>query len=288
MKQLLIGKSKSYSAVATANDLTAIPDGVLGIYKLSDYTLAATAGGKIAEDFMVVLGRDNTSPLVFPEVNVANLEVTKAEPQAGKAFKATIVVPTAVDKGETYSIRVNKTDVVFNERNSWTFDTVATDTTGSKVADALRKAINSNNEYLGVKASGTGCNVIITGNEVGKGYTVSTLDGLSGVTLTINDNAEPAILDAAYVKDLASRCAAGKGFQHTSHEGSYIYPGYPEVVEDVTYVEYTLRFATTRKSGKTTDEPVTQLLHIVVPSGSACIADLDAILLGKTASSPAA
>ena len=275
MKQLIIGQSKAYSSVASAKDLTAVPVGVIGFYKLSDNSLITA---KATEDFMVVLGRGaDHAPLVFPEVSVDTLEVTKATDKSGVAFTATIAVPATVVKDEVYSIRINKTDVVFNERNSWSFDAKAKSTTGSAVAADLRKAINAVADNLGLTVSGSGVNVIVTAKEVGKGYTMSGMDGLMGVSVT-STPAEPAILDTAYVKDLASRCAAGKGFVYTSQEGRDIYPGYPEEVPDGTYVEYTLRFAVGRKSAKTRDEVVSQLLHIVVPKGSACITDIDKVL----------
>ena len=77
--------------------------------------------------------------------------------------------------------------------------------------------------------------------------------------------------------DLASRCAAGKGFNYTAQDASEIYPGYPEEVEDTTYTMYTLRFAVPRVAAKQRDEVVYQIVHIVVPSAATVVTTLDTI-----------
>ena len=85
---------------------------------------------------------------------------------------------------------------------------------------------------------------------------------------------------------MASRCAAGKGFNYTGEDGKEIYPGYPEVVSEDQYVLYTLRFAVPRASAKQRDEVVYQIVHIAVPVGAAAITTLDTIFgLSAAASS---
>jgi hypothetical protein len=89
------------------------------------------------------------------------------------------------------------------------------------------------------------------------GYTIG-----STVSVTYG---RKAIGDKADIQDLASRCAAGKGFTDTYRDGDTIYPNYPETVEDTTYNVYTLRFRVGRDSAKTRDERVWQIVHIAVP-----------------------
>ena len=113
-------------------------------------------------------------------------------------------------------------------------------------------------------------------------------DELSGTTFSTNTAAEPTIGDKAYIQDLASQCAAGKGFTDTHNNGDGIYPGYPEAVQDLIptttagaagYIVYTLRFKVGRDSAKTRDERVAQLVHIAVSAAATTlVASLDAIL----------
>lgn len=276
MKQLIIGQKKAYASGVTYSDLTKVPEGTIGIFKPSDGSLVSSAED-LTENVAVVCGRgEDKMPLHFPEVDVKSLHVEKAQYSAGKTFTAKITVPTT-EKGKHYTIVVAKVGVVFNERNTWTFTTMAKDTTAANVAADLVKQINANTAGSGVKATNTGGAITITAVSAGKDYTVLGADELTGVEPTEVTNGLKAILDKEYVKDLASRCAAGKGFNYLADDGKEIYPDYPEAVDEDQYVMYTLRFAVPRMASKQRDEVVWQLLHIVVPAGSGCISDLDAI-----------
>ena len=94
--------------------------------------------------------------------------------------------------------------------------------------------------------------------------------------------------DVAYIKDLASQCAAGKGFDYVEGDGKEIYPGYPEALDGTTYNIYTLRFQVGRKSAKTRDEKVWQLVHIAVPTDATCKSSLEDILEAPDTSSSTA
>ena len=220
-------------------------------------------------------------PLMFPEVDLKTLEVTKATYQASATFTAKITVPTP-EKGTNYTVIVTKKGTVFNERNNWTFTTVATSTTAADVAKQITAQINGNKYQLGVSASYSGGAITITALEAGKDYEVLGADGLIGVAPTEVTHGKKAELDKADIQDLASRCAAGKGFNDTYASGDSIYPGYPEVVDEDQYVLYTLRFAVPRVSAKQRDEVVYQIVHLAVPVGSASIETLD-VILGLTA-----
>lgn len=278
MKQLLISQKKAYAtSTAKFTDLTTVPEGTVAIFDLKTGNLLTNAA-KATNDFAIVVGRGtNKMPLIFPEVNLKTLEVTKATYAAGATFTAKITVPTP-EKGTHYTVVITKKGTVFNERSNWTFTTMATTTTAADVAKQITAQINGNKYQLGVSASYSGGAITITALEKGKDYEVLGADGLLGVAPTEVTNGKKAVCDKAYIQDLASRCAAGKGFNDTYRDGDSIYPGYPEVVDEDQYVLYTLRFAVPRVAAKQRDEVVYQLVHLAVPVGSASIATLDVIL----------
>lgn len=278
MKQLLISQKKAYAtSTAKSTDLTTVPEGTVAMFDLATGALLTNAA-KATGDFSIVVGRaTGKMPLMFPEVNLKTLEVTKATYTAATTFTAKITVPTPT-VGEHYTVIVTKKGTVFNERSNWSFTAMAKDTTAANVAKQLTAQINANKYQLGVKAEYTGGAITITAVEAGKDYEVLGADALLGVAPTEVTNGKKAICDKAYIQDLASRCAAGKGFNYAADDGKDIYPGYPEVVDEDQYVLYTLRFAVPRVAAKQRDEVVYQLVHLAVPVGSASIATLDVIL----------
>lgn len=285
MKQLIIGKDTAYASSANGFDLTTVPDGALAIFTLSDGKVVSTDITKVAENVAIACGRgENKMPIYFPEVDIKTLTVAKGEYQEGKKFTATITVPTT-EKGMEYTVIVAKVGTVFNERNKWSFDALAKSDVAADVATEIEKKINANSHTLGVTAKATGGNIVITATEAGPDYEVLGAEGLMGVEPTDVTHGSKAVLDKAFVQDLASRCAAGKGFNDTYRDGDSIYPGYPEVVDADQYVMYTLRFAVPRVAAKQRDEVVYQRVHIVVPVGSTSIETLDTIFGTATASS---
>lgn len=276
MKQLIISQKKAYATGVTYNDITKVAEGTLAIFNLSDGSLVSKASD-IKGNFAVVCGRaTGKMPLHFPEVDAKSLTVEKAEYKAGTTFTGKITVPTT-EKGKHYTVIIAKCGVVFHERNRWTYTSMAKSTTAADVAADIVKQINANSHTSGVKATNTGGAITITALEVGPNYNIIGADELTGVKPTEMTVGAPAMLDKAYVQDLASRCAAGKGFNLVADEGKEIYPGYPEVVDENSYTLYTLRFAVPRVASKQRDEVVYQLLHIAVPTGSGSITTLDAI-----------
>lgn len=278
MKQLLISQKKAYAtSTVKSTDLTTVPEGTVAMFDLATGNLLTNAA-KATGDFSIVVGRAaGKMPLMFPEVNLKTLEVTKATYAAATTFTAKITVPTPT-VGEHYTVIVTKKGTVFNERSNWSFTAMAKDTTAANVAKQLTAQINANKYQLGVKAEYTGGAITITAVEAGKDYEVVGADSLMGVALTDVTHGKKAVCDKAYIQDLASRCAAGKGFNYAADDGKDIYPGYPEVVDESQYVLYTLRFAVPRVAAKQCDEVVYQLVHLAVPVGSASIATIDVIL----------
>lgn len=275
MKQLFISKKKAYAtSTAKSTDLTTVPEGTIALFSLKDGSLLSAAP---TSNFSIAVGRaSGKMPLFFPEVDVKTLQVTKASYTAGATFTAKITVPTP-EKGTHYTVVVTKKGTVFNERNNWTFTTVATTTTAADVAKQITAQINGNKYQLGVSASYSGGAITITALEEGKDYEVLGADGLMGVAPTDVTHGKKAVCDKAYIQDLASRCAAGKGFNYAADEGKEIYPGYPELVDEDQYILYSLRFAVPRVAAKQRDEVVYQIVHLAVPVGSAAITTLDTI-----------
>lgn len=274
MKQLILGKNKAYASAAKSTDLTSVAEGTIAMFKLSDGSLIT---GKVDSDFSLVLGRKtNVTPIVIPEVNFKTLTVEKATNQPAKTFTAKMTIASAV-AGKNYTIIVVKKGVVRHERNTWTATCMANSTAVTDVAADLVKQFNASSETSGMTASNSGGVITFTASVAGIDFDIVGADELTGVKPTAVTNGIPGILDKAYVVDLASRCAAGKGFNYTAQDASEIYPGYPEAVEDTTYTMYTLRFAVPRVAAKQRDEVVYQIVHIVVPSAATVVTTLDTI-----------
>ena len=282
MKQLIIGQKKAYSTVANSYDATKVPEGVIGLYSLKDYKLLSA---KTTDNFCIICGRGTDKmPICFTEVDAKSLTVEKSSYQNGTKFQSKFTIPTPT-KGKDYTIVVVKVGTCFNERANWTFSCPAPSTNSADVAKELVRQINSNNLILGVKASNTGGVITIDGNDYSD-YEVKFADELAGLEEDTHRSGVTPMLDKAYVQRLASVCAAEKGFEDTYREGDSIYPGYPEVVDSEQYVMYTLRFTVPRVYSHQHDETVWQLVHICVPVGSGCIANLDAVLMGVEPAQP--
>ena len=274
MKQLILGKNKAYASAAKSTDLTSVAEGTIAMFKLSDGSLITS---KVDSDFSLVLGRKtNVTPFIIPEVNFKTLTVEKATNQPAKTFTAKMTIANAV-AGKNYTIIVVKKGVVRHERNTWTATCMAKSATVTEVAADLVKQFNGSSETSGITASNSGGVITFIASVAGTDFDIVGADELTGVKPTAVTNGIPGILDKAYVVDLASRCAAGKGFNYTAQDASEIYPGYPEEVEDTTYTMYTLRFAVPRVAAKQRDEVVYQIVHIVVPSAATVVTTLDTI-----------
>ena len=294
MKQLLIVKKGTAlnGGISDNKDLSSLPAGAIAFLELDGtgvYSAAPT------HNFAIALGRANSPAFVIPEVDIDTLHISKSVPALGKKFTASITIPT-VAPGKTYTLVLIKNGTVPHERNTWTAtETIAagdTTTAAANIAAKLRAYFTSmaNSGSLEIVVSGTGAAVTITGKNYGDSWTLKAADDLSGTTITATP-AEPTIGDAAYIQELASKCAAGKGFTDTYRDGDTIYPGYPEAVESLTpntsgtggastegYAVFTLRFAVGRASAKTRDERVNQVVHIAVPISGNPYSSLNTIL----------
>ena len=289
MKQLLIckGSSTKYGRTVSSDSAAAVT--VATLNTLYDGAIVLFGGNTIYQasptsNFSIALGRGaGNSPFIIPEVDVETLTITKALPKVGTTFKRVFTFPSTPVVGSDYGIMFIKKDVVPHQRNTFCVGIVAGSTTGATEAAALVRAINNSyGDYFTANNSGT--TVTIVGKKEGDEWEAKLLDGLKGLSFagsTDYVDATRAIGDKAFIQELASKCAADKGFRYTDAEGAEIYKGYPEAVENFTlntsgasgtstagYALFTLRFATKRDAGKTTDERVWQVVHIAVPVSS--------------------
>lgn len=292
MKQLLIVNSgKALNATgATPYDLSGLEAGAITFFELGGSSALAAAPTK---NFGIALGRPNGQrAFVIPEVDIHTLSIVKALPKLGKAIKRKFTFPTPV-KGEEYTIMFVKKGTVPHERNTWHCSVVATTTTAATEAGNLKSVIEDKlGDHFTVTLSTA--DITIVGKTIGEQWEIKLIDGLTGVSFAGSTDfvdPEPTIGDKAYIQDLASQCAAGKGFEHTAAEGREFIPGYPEAVEDLTpntsgasgastagYAVYTLRFQVGRDSAKTRDEKVWQLVHIAVPVNNSSFSTINGIL----------
>lgn len=278
MKQLLIVSNPTLNGgAATPKDISTMAKGAIGFYHLDDNTSWLSTA--VAKNFAIVLGYGiKANAFVIPEVDFSSLTLQKATNKPATTFTAKVTI-SSVTVGKEYTIIIVKKGVVFHERNTWTATSYAKSTTVADVATDLVKQINASKETSGMTASNDGGVITLTAAQPGVDFEIVCADELTGVKPTSVTNGIAAILDKAYVKDLASRCAAGKGFNYTAEDAHEMYPSYPEDVADTTYVLYTLRFKIGRSAAKQRDEQVYQIVHIAVPStAETLISNLDTIL----------
>lgn len=278
MKHLLIIKSDATINGADPKELSSMKAGDLTVFTLDDYKVSASLPTK---RFAIALGRGNNSPaLVLPEVEVSNLSVRVTEPNTIKAakFNAVITVPE-VQSGLDYTLVLVKKGVVFNERSNWTvtdFVPFGVTKTAAQIAKSLATQLQNmaDTGSINIKASADGATITVEGLVAGEAWTLVPSDALYGTEVDITE-AQNTTMDKAYIQDMASRCAADKGFEYTYRDGDTIYPGYPEAVEDKVYGMITLRFATHKDFKYQGDDPVTQVIHIVAPEDN--FADVKAL-----------
>lgn len=286
MRQLLIVKAPTSFASSASpidngltehgvKDISALKEGAITFFELGEDTSKYNAMPK--KNFAIALGRANGQlPFMIPEVDVKTLHITKAVPMVGNQFSVVFTMPTTV-VGKEYTLRFFKKGTVPHERNSWTVSIVAKTTTAGTEASAFKAAMDAKvSDKFQFTTSLSTAQVTITGSNY-EDWEVMAVDSLAGTSLTKTAAKKP-VGDKAMITELASFCAAGKGFRDTDWQGREFLPGYPEKVEDFTlntsgasdtstsgYVLYTLRFKVGRDSGKQRDERVWQNVYIACP-----------------------
>lgn len=284
MRQLFICTSTAVLAdTGEPRDLTNVPAGTIGMWQndANSKWLAAAP----ASDFSIAYGRPNSQAVVIP-VDFASARVTTSDPKNGVKFKAEITIPEPV-AGKDYTLQLVKLGTERHERCSWTVtDNGSHKTTADEMAKSLgnqfTNMIEAGNQALdGLEVTVADAKVTIESKTNYQGWDLIAADDLAGTTVAVTAAAAP-ILDAAYVKNLASFCSQNRGFSNVYHDGASIYPGYPMEVEDTKYKMYSIQFKYPRKYGRTRDEAPIQEVTIVVPVDNAILTGLlDTILKFK-------
>lgn len=281
MRQLFICTSTAnFAANGKPQDLTSVAAGNIGMWQNDDDTKWLAAAP--AADFSIAYGRPNSQAVVIP-IDFASARVTTSTCQKGKMFKANITIPNPV-AGKDYTLQLIKLGTEKHERYSWTVtDNGSHKTTADDMAkslgDQFTNMIEAGNEQLdGLKVTVTKNVINIVAEKNYQGWNLIAGDDLVGTTVDITAAVAP-ILDAAYVKNLASFCSQNRGFSNVYRDGASIYPGYPMEVENENYKMYSIQFKYPRKYGRTRDEAPIQELAIVVPTDNTeLIGLLDTIL----------
>lgn len=258
MKQLLILSSDVYPSGLDAYDATKIPVGQVAV--MQNGSIVTSVASLKDGNFTILYRRSKDAQFKNFDVDYNSLTIVKSVSQAAKAKKMTVTVPATVAK-ETYGFTIVKKGKTFNERINYSYSEYAkADSNQTDVAAALAKVVNANTENTGVKAT-VAAAVITLENVANEDFNV--VSELCNVATT--QEFAPAILDAAYVKDLAQRCIGGKGIQYLAEDGKELYPGYPEAVADGYYAMYTLHFTNKRAASSQVSDNVYQLIHVVFP-----------------------
>lgn len=276
MKQLLIVNSSTTANAKAPAAYDTLAAGEIAFFQVLNGVSTKMSAGDVANgNFGIALGRPNGQvPFMIPEVDVKTLTYTKAAYDAGARFKRTITSPSSQGWtiGTEYELILVKKGTVPHERNTWHFSSVLKTTPSSSSNQALNDIINAITNSLGDKFT---CSTVTGGiqieaKNVGDQWALILGDTLKPLVSVVSVEAEPAIGDFAYITELASKCAAGKGFTDTYADGATTIPGYPEAVEpNVQYTILTLRFAVPRVAAKTRDEVVNQVVHIACTSTQA-------------------
>ena len=273
MKQLLVitaaapKKDASGNAISGPKLANQMAPGSIGFVAQNEPD--AWADSAIKTDFWIYY-RSGNGPVSVFEVDKESLQVMKTPYFGGAKPVYTVTIPT-VAPGNTYTVVLVKKGKVPHERNTWTAtesvfiddNTTDADDIAEKLANYFLAMVETGSLDVSVSVSS---NVItITGLKYNEDFVVLAGDDLPKTAIANTTKFAQRVGDKAYVEELASKCAAGRGFTDTYRDGDTIYPGYPIEVPDTNYNIYTLRFATNRKASKTRDERVHQLIHIAVP-----------------------
>lgn len=280
MKKLFIAGNVAYP-VAPA-DPTAIADGAVGIYTKDGAFLAAPTGtgDPILNEFVsLCLGRvvANGGPKWIDRLPLKGLEVVKTAAIAATTFTAKVTVPAPVAK-EVYTLVVVEKGTVINERYKYSATVKAvTGETATTLATKLAAAINANSKASGVTATSNAADITLLASKPSVPFKVVPSDALYGAIVSAVTEGMAGVNDAISIKDLARQCASDMGFEYTyNKDGEGIYPGY-DINPSGTFVLYTFTY-TSGRAGRRTDESITNVFHLAIPTGAAQIATLDAIL----------
>lgn len=208
-------------------------------------------------------------------IGTVDASYTKSVYRAATNFFAQFELPSSIGIG-TYSFIIVRKGAKFNERNKWTVSVYVKDNsmTTEKLVTEFVTQFTQYKDKLGMAVVPAGTTGLKFMANSGVDFEIKGADELMGIkpdeeTFT---NGLPAINDAAYIKDLADKAAADRGYEYTYQEAnSYMYPNYSlnELKnldpENKGFTVYTLKFAEKRET-KTTDTAIKQIVQLAVPS----------------------
>lgn len=214
--------------------------------------------------------------VVIP-ISTVDASYTKSVYRPADTFYAQFEMPNRLVIG-TYSFIIVRKGAKFNERNKWTVSVYVKDDSMGP-ADLVTAFVEQFDKYIkdkvgvgAVPAGTTGLKIM--GTTPGIDFEVKGADELMGIkydeeTFT---NGIPAINDVAYIKDLADKAAADRGYEYTYQEANELmYPNRSlnELKqldpENKGFTVYTLKFAEKRET-KTTDTAIKQIVQLAIPS----------------------
>ena len=288
MKNLLIGKSLALNTAKSSKtydgkDITTLADGAISLVNLAGGLMPI--GTKVANDFAIYLGNNNKAvPRSIPEVDVNSLRVVYSEYAKKEKWSFAFDIDTSKEytiyKGDILTFTFHKHGVPFNERNNWSFSFVApSDIVLNEVnVGAFTGLIDSEyakvEDTLPVVISTSGTTINFESLDGESEFTVNVADDMPTMDVNSITHAKAAVNDTAYLKNLARQCAAGRGHNYTEGDVLDLYPEFASVPDNTTFTVFTLTWNVGRKSAKTRDEVVNQVLHIALPTGAAAIATL--------------
>lgn len=261
MKQLLIVTDPQYANVVDG----LLNNGSIAFTKPSFNTKSDNAlTTKPTENFSIVLGRGNNQNFLIPEVDINSLHVSGAQNEGYSGSYTGSVSLESVTPGNTYTVKLIKLGANVGERSTWTATYTVPLNSTKTAADVVKeweKQLQGLTEQ-GIRINTGLDNTIQFDSYDYTKWRIQVADDASDCTVD-ETQAAPLRIDKDYITDLASQCAAGKGYNYTDCGGTCLYA--PEDIPDEKYCLFTLRFQVGRNTGKTRDEKVWQTVHIAVP-----------------------
>lgn len=204
-------------------------------------------------------------------ISSENFSYVKSEYSPATSFSATFNLPSTINVG-TYSFIIVRKGAKFNERNKWTVSVYVKDTSMT-TKDLVEKFVEQFVQYkdkLGMAVTPAGTTALRFTGPQGIDFEIKGADELMGIKYDEDSftNGIPAINDAAYIKDLADKAAADRGYEYTYQEANELmYPNRSlnELQQldpnNKGFTVYTLKFAEKRET-KTTDTAINQIVQI--------------------------
>lgn len=212
---------------------------------------------------------------IVSNIDTRRFSYVKSVYTAGTKFSAEVTVPTPV-VGKDYTLTMAKAHTVLNERYKWSASERAREgDTAAIIAKKLGDQLKSLGKNEGFTATVSVAKITVTGIDY-EAWNLIAGDSMFGATITTTKAMKP-INDDAALKELQIRCIGAEGINSTSNDARKLYT-LPEFSNANGWTVYTLTFYPHRDLRSGSTENVKTIIHLVIPTGAAQIATLDAIL----------